>query len=69
VVRRLLELVRLRNEHPAFDGALEVTSDHDGQLELRWRNGDATCSLEVDLVAGQTAVRDGRRLNLIATPR
>ena len=69
VVRRLVELVRLRNEHPAFDGALEVASDHDGQLELHWRNGDASCSLEVDLVAGRTTVRDGRRMELIANPR
>ena len=69
VVRRQLELVRLRNGHPAFDGLLEVASDHDGQLELRWRNGDATCSLEVDLVAGRTAVSDGRRVELIANPR
>jgi sucrose 6(F)-phosphate phosphorylase len=69
VVRRLLDLVRLRNEHPAFDGALEVASDHDGQLELSWRNGDATCSLEVDLVAGRTTVSDGRRVELIANSR
>jgi sucrose phosphorylase len=69
VVRRQLELVRLRNEHPAFYGRLDVTSDHDGQLELRWRNGDDTCSLEVDLVAGRTAVSDGRRVELIADPR
>ena len=68
-MRRQLELVRLRNEHPAFDGLLEVASDHDGRLELRWRNGDATCSLEVDLVAGRTAVSDGRRVELIADPR
>jgi sucrose phosphorylase len=69
VVRRLVELVRLRNEHPAFEGALEVVSDHDGQLELRWRNGEATCALDVDLVAGRTTVSDGRRVELIANPR
>jgi sucrose phosphorylase len=69
VVRRLVKLVRLRNEHPAFDGALEVVSDHDGQLELRWRDGDATCSLEADLVTGRTVVSDGTRVELIANPR
>jgi len=68
-VRRLVKLVRLRNEHPAFDGALEVVSDHDGQLELRWRDGDATCSLEADLVTGRTVVSDGTRVELIANPR
>jgi sucrose 6(F)-phosphate phosphorylase len=69
VVRRVVELVRLRNEHAAFDGALEVVSDHDGRLELRWRNGDATCALEVDLVAGRTTVSDDGRVKLIAGPR
>jgi sucrose 6(F)-phosphate phosphorylase len=68
VVCRLLELVRLRNEHPAFDGELEVASDHRGQFELRWRSGDATCSLEVDLVAGRTSIDDGHRVELIASP-
>ena len=68
VVRRLLELVRLRNEHPAFDGDLEVASDQDGQLGLHWRNGDVTCSLEVDLVAGRAAIDDGHRVELIAGP-
>jgi sucrose phosphorylase len=67
VVRRLLELVRLRNEHPAFDGGLEVASDQVGQLELRWRNGDATCSLNVDFVAGRTSIDDGHRVELIAS--
>jgi sucrose phosphorylase len=69
VVRRLVELVRLRNEHPAFDGALEVASDRAGQLDLRWRNGDATCSLEVDLVTGRTVITDGSRVEQIAHPR
>jgi sucrose phosphorylase len=67
VVRRLVELVRLRNEHPAFDGALEVASEQDGQVELRWRNGDATCSLDVNLVAGRTSIDDGHRVELIAS--
>jgi sucrose phosphorylase len=69
VVRRLVDLVRLRNVHPAFDGALEVASDRDGRLDLSWRNGDATCSLEVDLVTGRTTIRDGRRVELIANAR
>jgi sucrose 6(F)-phosphate phosphorylase len=57
VVRRVLELVRLRNTHPAFDGALDV-ADHGSSLRLVWRNGDATCSLDVDLTSGRAAVTE-----------
>jgi sucrose 6(F)-phosphate phosphorylase len=57
VVRRLLDLVRLRNSHPAFDGTLDVAS-HGSQLRLKWQSGDRTCELEVDLASGQTTVRD-----------
>jgi sucrose phosphorylase len=60
VVRRLLELVRLRNTHPAFDGTLDVQTDQAGALQLRWQHDDETCALQVDLVSGWTAVTDGR---------
>jgi hypothetical protein len=68
VVRRLLELVRLRNTHPAFEGALAVESDGEHSLWIRWRNGDETCSLEVDLTSGRTAVTDGRGAALVTEP-
>jgi sucrose phosphorylase len=55
VVGRVVELVRLRNTHPAFNGALDVESDG-SLLRLRWRNGEATCSLDVDLSSGRAAV-------------
>ena len=56
VVRRVIELIRLRNTHPAFDGELKVTNDGLTSLQLRWTNGDAACALEVDLGSGATAV-------------
>jgi sucrose phosphorylase len=56
VVQRLLELVRLRNTHPAFDGELEVEADSRSALCLRWRNGQAACELRVDLHTGQSTV-------------
>lgn len=58
VVRRLLELVRLRNTHPAFDGDLEVVIDGPSSLLLPWSNGDATCSLQVDLQSVRSAVSE-----------
>ncbi len=60
VVRRLLELVRLRKEHPAFAGPLEVESPAEHVLRMRRGSGDATCSLEVDLRAGTFSVAVGR---------
>ena len=59
VVRRLLELIRLRNTHPAFEGTLTVETDGPSVVTLRWTAGDATCSLEVDLATGRAIVHDG----------
>jgi sucrose 6(F)-phosphate phosphorylase len=61
VVRRILELVQLRNTHPAFDGELRVEDAGSGRLRMRWEHGEAALTLEVDLVAGRSAVIEDRR--------
>jgi len=66
VVRRVLELVRLRMTHPAFDGELCVESDADSSLRLRWEGGDARLALEVDLRGGSATLVDGERREVIA---
>ena len=48
VVRRLLELLRLRCAHPAFAGELEISGDGT-QLRLAWRSGNRACTLDADL--------------------
>ena len=59
VVQRLLGLVRLRNEHPAFDGELEVADEGQGLLRMvRVESGDFV-ELTVDLVSGEHEVRPG----------
>lgn len=58
VVQRLLELIRLRNTHPAFDGTLEVELVGDSGLRLSWRLGSSSCSLEVDVLSGHVSVDD-----------
>jgi sucrose 6(F)-phosphate phosphorylase len=58
VVGRLLELVRLRNTHPAFDGELEVATEGLSSLHIRWRSGEATCALQVDLDTGRSMVSE-----------
>jgi sucrose phosphorylase len=66
VVRRILDLVRLRNTHPAFDGELCVDHDDDRSLRLAWRHGDAALDLDVDLGTGDAAITDAGRRSVIA---
>jgi sucrose phosphorylase len=59
VVQRVLNLVRLRNTHPAFDGELRVDSPDDRSIQMHWRHGDASLALEVDFAAACASVFDG----------
>lgn len=56
VVRRLCELIRLRNTHPAFNGRFEVLDAPDAQLALRWRHQGRTATLRVDLGARRAVI-------------
>jgi sucrose 6(F)-phosphate phosphorylase len=49
VVRRLLRLIRFRNESPAFDGRFTFASNDPSTLELRWESGTALASVKLDL--------------------
>lgn len=49
VVRRLLDLIRLRNTHPAFDGKFVLGDSPEESLELLWRQGDDFARLELEL--------------------
>ena len=59
VVRRLLDLIRLRNTHPAFDGDLDVDAHDPRLLRLVWRAGDTSLGLEIDVSTGRSAVVEG----------
>jgi sucrose phosphorylase len=56
VVRRVLDLVRLRNSEPAFSGRLDITSVDPATLLLTWRLGDDACELTVDLGSGAASI-------------
>jgi sucrose phosphorylase len=57
LVKRLIELIQLRNTHPAFDGDLHVeNSAH--VIHVHWRRAEASCSLRVDLTTGQFSIDD-----------
>ncbi len=66
VVTRVVDLVRLRNTHPVFEGEVCVETDDDRSIRLRWQNGGEALALDVDFAAGDAAVTSGGRRNAIA---
>jgi sucrose phosphorylase len=64
-VSDLLELIRLRNTHPAFQGTFTTSPTSDESLDLRWRNGAATARLCIDLRSGEHVIE----ASAIAAPR
>jgi sucrose phosphorylase len=56
VVRRLLKLIRFRNECQAFQGDFEVLETDDRQLGLSWKKGEEKCRLRVDLDSSQSVI-------------
>jgi sucrose phosphorylase len=69
VVRRLLDIVRLRNTHPAFDGEACVASDNGRSLTVGWRNEGASASLHVDLAGGRATMTVDEREETLAAWR
>ncbi len=55
VVRRLLELVRLRREHPAFEGEL-VVEGAGSTLRMTWTTSERRAALQADLDSGAFSV-------------
>ena len=49
IVRDQLELMRLRNTSPAFDGELKIGRTDEHQLHLTWTNGSSSATLKADL--------------------
>lgn len=52
VVQALFELIRFRNQHPAFNGAFSLPTSGDTEIILRWDHGEHWALLAVDLAAG-----------------
>lgn len=48
VVKRLLELMKFRNTHPAFDGSFELSACGENQLHIIRKNGEETAELTAD---------------------
>ncbi|MGV1831901.1 sucrose phosphorylase [Agrobacterium vitis] len=45
--KRLADLIRFRNTHPAFNGSFTVATDNTGSLVLTWNNGAEFAELQV----------------------
>jgi len=56
-VARLLDLIRLRNSHPAFEGEMVFDTLSDATISLRWKNGQAWAQLLVDFAVGRGELR------------
>lgn len=58
VFKRLLRLIKFRNEHPAFDGKFEIgQSESDKIIQLSWTNEASTCWLNIDLNSMQSTIK------------
>jgi sucrose phosphorylase len=66
VVHRLVDLIRLRNTHPAFDGEAVIEADDDRSIRLHWELGDAVLSLHVDFHDGLAILVEGGRSTPVA---
>ena len=51
VVRDQLEIMRLRNTSPAFDGNLTIGSTEEHRLQLTWKHQKSSATLDADLCA------------------
>jgi len=59
IVRKQLELIRLRNLSPAFRGEMEVSATEPHLLHLAWRHPNATAILRANLRDYSFTVDDG----------
>ena len=56
VVQRLIEIIRLRNAHPAFGGEPRVESAAKHLLAITWKLGEAWARLDVDFARPSAAI-------------
>ena len=56
VVQSLFELIRFRNQHPAFHGVFRMPTTPDSKIILRWDRGRDWVMLEVDFISGAYSI-------------
>ncbi len=73
VVEKLFELMRLRNAHPAFEGELQLVDCPDGNLIMRYENGEHHCEARIDIGAKSveilgTPIQGGNPIRFVSGP-
>ncbi|MDC3417441.1 sucrose phosphorylase [Aquibacillus salsiterrae] len=56
VVKRLLKLIRFRNEYDAFNGQFTVLDSNENGVKLSWEKEEKTCTLFIDLKTNKTVI-------------
>lgn len=56
VVKRLLRLIRFRNEYDAFNGVFKVMESPGDEIMLSWRKENKYCSLNIDLKTSKSII-------------
>jgi sucrose phosphorylase len=71
VVTKLVELIKFRNTHPAFNGKFEVSNCDDQSINLLWKNGEQFARLVVKLqplsatiIFNESCVEDTQEVSL-----
>lgn len=63
VVQALFELIRFRNQHPAFHGSFSMKETPDSGIALRWDSGEDWAMLEVDFASGSYSLSNSPSSN------
>ncbi|MBN2502299.1 MAG: sucrose phosphorylase [Anaerolineales bacterium] len=56
VVQRLIELIKFRNQHPAFNGELTNLQQTEDGFNIKWQAGKQFCELQIDLKDYRTEI-------------
>ena len=56
MVKRLIELIRLRNSHPAFGGECAIASEGRDKIAIQWKLENQWAKLQVDLAAARATI-------------
>lgn len=56
VVKRLLKLIKFRNEYDAFNGDFKVLNSASDEIRLSWQKKDRCCKLFIDLKTYKTII-------------
>jgi len=59
VVKRLLALIRFRNEYDAFNGEFTVLESAEEEVRLAWKKGKSSCTLSIDLNNNKSVIEYG----------